>query len=1088
YTYLLNGQNTSGPFFGNLDPGTYTISITDSQNNTKDTSATVPYNPTITKVTIKHLSCQGSLDGRIQVSASCLDPEIRYQLDNGTLQSFGIFSNLSPGTYTLNVWNGFNQIFYTQIIEILDGDPITIYEFKVLNSTCFGINNGSIEILKPKRPNLLYSINGGNSFSSQTSFSSLPSGNYQLCVLDPAGCLSEKVPVTITNNLEVTITNTQVIQQPSCAPNMDGRVKVSASGGFGNYSFGFNNAGYFSTDTLNNLPGDATVAIFAKDYLGCLSDTVQVPLTYLGKLELTIRDKIDASCSDETDGEIDITSPGGAAGMLVNFVDGLGFTNRFLRQDLRAQDYEVLIRDSNGCLSDTAKFSIVNTGKLRPPNVIVKPVNCNPPTDVLGGVAVFPDSIPGSNYDYSFDGGTLFKTGNDSLGLSLGTQLTIQLRRPQAGVIQECLSDLITVEVGEVIPLDTLSTSVVPESCYLFYDGNLVVNAIGGGGNYSYSLDGSPQQSSNIFSDLSSSLNPFKLLRIYTDDVCGLTDKRVFKEFTIDMGAIGPLTLVQYSREPITCEDYSDGEINIIITGGDPVFEFTIDGGANWGTLANNTGLAAGPYNLQVRDGKGCYTPIYSTKLLNPGPLVIADVVVTPVYCFGASSGSIEIVGHGGSEEYKYSIDGGINFQEGKTFLGLEAGEYSIVFEDLFGCGRLDQQVAVPQNEKLVLNGSVFEASNCVPGTDGRIVLFPSGGVFPYIFEDQVGSLNPSPQITGLVPGAYRYILRDKWGCESAPLELELNLPLGPILDSVVITHPSCFGLLDGKIQGFSTDNLSYSLDSGLSWKPAGLFLDQGPDNYQLRAKDSKECVRVFNDLELLEPTEVQSFAEVVDSILCFEEEASVQIIGIFGFAPYRYSINNGLSYSDQDIQMLGAGTYSIRVEDSHGCESPVQILTIIQPALLQMQVTVVPAINGSDGKVIAQGSGGVEPYQYSLFPGFFQSEGDFENLEQGNYLLELVDANNCSVIINVEVDKVNSLGALDAGNGLVIFPNPSSGKVFLKSNLGIQEVKVSNLLGETVYVGQEKVVDLKGMAAGVYIFEVLMSNKKVEQRRVILE
>jgi len=63
-----------------------------------------------------------------------------------------------------------------------------------------------------------------------------------------------------------------------------------------------------------------------------------------------------------------------------------------------------------------------------------------------------------------------------------------------------------------------------------------------------------------------------------------------------------------------------------------------------------------------------------------------------------------------------------------------------------------------------------------------------------------------------------------------------------------------------------------------------------------------------------------------------------------------------------------------------------------------------------NDGKIIAVASGGVEPYEYKLGSGAYQSSGTFSNLSAGTYLVSAKDSKGCEVVSeNVMVPNVSS-------------------------------------------------------------------------------
>ena len=64
-----------------------------------------------------------------------------------------------------------------------------------------------------------------------------------------------------------------------------------------------------------------------------------------------------------------------------------------------------------------------------------------------------------------------------------------------------------------------------------------------------------------------------------------------------------------------------------------------------------------------------------------------------------------------------------------------------------------------------------------------------------------------------------------------------------------------------------------------------------------------------------------------------------------------------------------------------------------------------------SPGALALSGSGGLEPYTYSLAGGVFQSSGTFDDLAAGSYNVSIKDANDCSASLTVTVEEdINDL------------------------------------------------------------------------------
>ena len=99
-------------------------------------------------------------------------------------------------------------------------------------------------------------------------------------------------------------------------------------------------------------------------------------------------------------------------------------------------------------------------------------------------------------------------------------------------------------------------------------------------------------------------------------------------------------TTSSFNGYEISCDGYSDGFINTIITGGN---------GINYNTLLWNTGdtstalnnLITGTYSLNVEDFNGCSTNA-SISLHSPGPIVL-DLISDSLVCFGDSNATANV-------------------------------------------------------------------------------------------------------------------------------------------------------------------------------------------------------------------------------------------------------------------------------------------------------------------------------------------------------------------------------------------------------------------------------------------------------------
>ncbi|HET6253173.1 MAG TPA: gliding motility-associated C-terminal domain-containing protein [Puia sp.] len=147
-------------------------------------------------------------------------------------------------------------------------------------------------------------------------------------------------------------------------------------------------------------------------------------------------------------------------------------------------------------------------------------------------------------------------------------------------------------------------------------NGSISIIASGGNGNYQYSIDGGVTwQPSNTFNNLAGGVYNFAVQDNATPPNTGT--------ISVALGNIaGPQVLIQ--PIPATCAN-NDGELDLIITGGTPPFQISVDG-VSYGTGNLVGGLGSGNRFVAVQDNNGCLVsqltniPLNNDLTLATGP------------------------------------------------------------------------------------------------------------------------------------------------------------------------------------------------------------------------------------------------------------------------------------------------------------------------------------------------------------------------------------------------------------------------------------------------------------------------------------
>ena len=210
-----------------------------------------------------------------------------------------------------------------------------------------------------------------------------------------------------------------------------------------------------------------------------------------------------------------------------------------------------------------------------------------------------------------------------------------------------------------------------------------------------------------------------------------------------------------------------------------------------------------------------------------------------------------------------------------------------------------------------------------------------------------------------------------------------------------------------------------------------------------------------------------------ISGLSCYGDTNAIISVSLAnGLAPFTYNWQHDNNLHDSIATGLGAGSYSVTVSDSYGCESDTTI-EITQPGQLVVRDSIinVNCYGGNDGEIYVNVYGGTQPYVYDWSNG--ASSGDLLNVEAGTYYLTVTDNNSCTATLEASVTQPDSIYVdveiTYSGNRADINVNVSGGVqpyTYLWSN-GMTTPQVEGLTPGEYYVtitdnnGCEKVVPI---------------------------
>ncbi len=216
----------------------------------------------------------------------------------------------------------------------------------------------------------------------------------------------------------------------------------------------------------------------------------------------------------------------------------------------------------------------------------------------------------------------------------------------------------------------------------------------------------------------------------------------------------GSMTATVPTPVDVSCSGRTDGEINIVATGGVSPYQYSIDDGTTFQNTAGFVNLGAGTYNVVVTDDSGCEVR-FVHDVNEPFPLSAATGVSRDVSCNPTLGAQVRVTNvTGGTAPYSYSFDGGANFGT-NSVADLQAGSYTIIVRDANDC-EFPMNITVddlPQRPIVTLTPTVDYGCDGL----GTIEMSPDITTYDYTYELN-GVLNTPPDsntFTGLTPATY---------------------------------------------------------------------------------------------------------------------------------------------------------------------------------------------------------------------------------------------------------------------------------------------------------------------------------------------
>ena len=950
------------------------------------------------------ISCFGGDNGKAR--ALPLNGASPYTYTWSSGQTSQIATGLQSGTYTVTVTDD-NSQSATGTVTLSDPPDFDGSASVLVPISCNGMCDGAVTVnIDPSNPGVSpYDFLWGSGTTTQTITDTCP-GYYSVIVVDANGCEINPNPfVYLTEPSEI-----QVGAFPnnvSCNGGNNGSISLIMTGGVSPYYYSWSNLA--TTKDISNLTA-GTYDVTIDDTDGC-TETASFTITEPAVIGITVESTQDVLCFGIDNGEADISVTGGVTPYSYAWSTG---ANTQDVTGLSAGTHSVTVTDGNNC-QQTSNITI-NAATQLIVNVSSQDVTCNGAGDGYIHLSVSGGLTP---YNYTWSTGA---TIEDLDNLSGGTFTYTVSDANNCQDVQTIVIDEASQLVAGIVKTDVL--------CNGDATGVADLTVTGGVTPYSYAWNNGANTE-----DLNGVVaNPYQV--VVTDgNTCQVTANTFITE---------PAQLIaNASSTDLNCYNDNSGAVSLVVTGGVTPYTYVWSNGSTEGNL---NGVAAGTYDVTVKDANNCLD--YASAIVDqPGELT-ASIAATDVDCNGNMNGVANLTVNGGTTPYLYSWS---NSETTEDLNGLSGGTYDVTIEDDHGCLAYDG-VTIIEPTALTLGHTQVDVL-CNGDASGSIDLSISGGTTGYSVA--WSNSESTEDISGLLAGTYGVTVSDGASCQAT---------LGTIITQPAVLSANasaidleCYNDNSGAVSLVVTGGITPYTYVWSNGSTEGNLNGVAAGTYDVTVKDANNCLDYASAV-------VNQPGELTASVVGTDVDCNGNLNGVAnltvngGTAPYLYSWSN--SETTEDLNGLAGGTYDVTVEDDHGCLA-YGGTTINEPMALSLSLTQVDVLCNGDatGSINLTVEYGTSPYTIAWSNG--EATEDISGLVSGAYAVTVTDQNNCQQTLGAFITQPAVLSANASAIDLECY-NDNSGAVSLVVNGGTTPYTYSWSNGSDQG-------NLNGVAAGTY-------------------
>lgn len=429
--------------------------------------------------------------------------------------------------------------------------------------------------------------------------------------------------------------------------------------------------------------------------------------------------------------------------------------------------------------------------------------------------------------------------------------------------------------------------------------------------------------------------------------------------------------------------------------------------GGNWPSITYQPSLAeiqAGGLDLTLTTTGQVHCPAAQDvlHLTLSNTFLNAAINATDATCAGTPTGTVSVVPNGAGLSYSWA---GLPGANGPSIAQAAPGTYTVTVTDGLGCDTT-LSITVGAPPALALASLSATDESCAGLGDGTAQIAVNGGTAPYQVSWSTGDTTLSIQAGA---GSYTVSVTDANGCAPVGGTVTINAVAQPPVAFAGPDQVACLDQFPLNLQG-TVQHATGGVWSGGS----GTFLGTG---LQVQYMPSASEVQSGGVALVLTTTGSGPCAAATDTVVVIISKSflNAQVSGTDAscqngadgsalFSPaqpsfsYVWSTNAGAQTTNPAVG-LPAGTYTLTVTDTLGCDTTMNVTIAAPPAVVAtIQQSADPlCASGATGWALGQAAGGTPGYAFTWSGnGINQSGPSATGLPAGTYTLVVTDANGC--------------------------------------------------------------------------------------------